>query len=117
MNNKILGEGNVAAAGSHSEFGTEKNLEALFSHLEALNQQVNKLAGLPGTLDRLTVKVEIYPKLFTGEASQIDSLRGKLRDMLRASITINPGVELHEPGVLPVFEGKAKRVVDVREQL
>jgi phenylacetate-coenzyme A ligase PaaK-like adenylate-forming protein len=38
----------------------------------------------------------------------------KIKDKLRASITINPVIELHEPGILPSFEGKGKRVVDNR---
>jgi phenylacetate-CoA ligase len=67
-----------------------------------------------GALDRLTVKVEIYPKLFLGEVSRLEALRRKIQEELRASIVITPGVELHEPGALPVFEGKAKRVVDDR---
>jgi len=70
-----------------------------------------------GTLDRLTVKVEIYPKLFLGEAAQLEVLRSKIREELRSSIVINPLVELHEPGALPTFEGKAKRVVDERPKL
>lgn len=70
-----------------------------------------------GGLDRLSVKVEIYSKMFTGDMNALDALKGRIRDKLRASITINPHVELHEPGALPVFEGKAKRVVDNREKL
>ena len=67
-----------------------------------------------GALDKLVVKVEIYSKMFMGEARQLDALKGKIKDELRTSITINPVVELHEPGFLPVSEGKAKRVVDLR---
>lgn len=70
-----------------------------------------------GTLDKLIVKVEIYSKMFKGDLSEIDSLKEKIKDELRASIVINSVVELHEPGSLPVFEGKAKRVVDMREKL
>jgi len=70
-----------------------------------------------GTLDRLTVKVEIYAKMFTGDMSELDALKKKITEKLRASITINPHVELHEPGALPHSEGKAKRVFDEREQL
>ncbi len=69
------------------------------------------------SLDRLTVMVEIYSKMFTGDASEIDSLKGRIKERLRASITINSGVEIHEPGSLPVFEGKARRVIDNREKL
>lgn len=68
-------------------------------------------------LDRLTIKVEIYSKLFTGDLSQLDQLKAKINDKLRASITINSRIELHEPGALPAFEGKAKRVVDERDKL
>jgi len=68
-------------------------------------------------LDRLTVKVEIYSKLFTGDLSQLDALKAKINDKLRASITINSRIELHEPGALPAFEGKAKRVVDERDKI
>jgi phenylacetate-CoA ligase len=65
-------------------------------------------------LDRLVVMVEIYSKLFSGDVRQLDALKGKLKDELRATIVINPVVELHEPGSLPVSEGKAKRVLDTR---
>lgn len=70
-----------------------------------------------GTLDKLIVKVEIYSKMFTGDLKQLDLLKAKLSDELRASIILHPHVELHEPGSLPVFEGKAKRVVDNRTKL
>lgn len=70
-----------------------------------------------GTLDKLVVKVEIYSKLFRGDLSEIDALRERIKEELRASIIIHPAVELHEPGSLPIFEGKAKRVVDMRVKL
>ncbi|RPJ22335.1 MAG: phenylacetate--CoA ligase, partial [Planctomycetaceae bacterium] len=78
----------------------------------ATNYQIH--VDKKGALDRLTVKVEIYPKLFLGEVARLEALRDKIREELQASITIAPAVELHEPGSLPVFEGKAKRVVDER---
>jgi phenylacetate-CoA ligase len=70
-----------------------------------------------GTLDKFIVKVEIYSKMFKGDINELDGLKSRIKDDLRASIVINPIVELHEPGSLPVFEGKAKRVVDDRIKL
>jgi len=70
-----------------------------------------------GTLDKIIVKVEIYSKLFTGDIRQLDALKAKINEELRAAIIISPIVELHEPGSLPVSEGKAKRVVDSRIKL
>jgi phenylacetate-CoA ligase len=70
-----------------------------------------------GVLDRLTVKVEVGPGVFADDSRPLNALRDRIRSKLQASISINPRVELHEPGILPVSEGKAKRVVDERSRL
>ena len=67
-----------------------------------------------GALDRLAVKTEIYAKLFTGDPRTLDDLRERIAEQLRAAILVKPTVELHEPGSLPVSEGKARRVIDLR---
>jgi phenylacetate-CoA ligase len=67
-----------------------------------------------GVLDRLTVKTEVGPDIFMDDARPLNALKEKIRKTLQASITINPKVELHESGTLPVSEGKAQRVRDSR---
>jgi phenylacetate-CoA ligase len=67
-----------------------------------------------GALDRLTVKTEVGPAIFMDDARPLNALKERIRKTLQASITISPRVELHEPGSLPVSEGKAKRVLDNR---
>jgi phenylacetate-CoA ligase len=67
-----------------------------------------------GPLDRLTVKTEVGPDIFMDDARPLNALKEKIRKTLQASITINPKVELHESGALPVSEGKAQRVRDNR---
>ncbi|MDR1788471.1 MAG: phenylacetate--CoA ligase [Treponema sp.] len=67
-----------------------------------------------GALDRLIVKLEVGPDIFMDDARPLNALREKIRRTLQAMITINPRVELVEPGTLPVSEGKAKRVQDNR---
>ena len=67
-----------------------------------------------GSLDRLAVKVEIRAAPFTGDPDALDALRERIGEALRAAILVKPSVELHEPGSLPVSEGKARRVVDLR---
>jgi phenylacetate-CoA ligase len=67
-----------------------------------------------GVLDRLTVKTEVGPDIFMDDSRPLNALREKIRRTLQALITINPRVELHEPGSLPVSDGKAKRVQDNR---
>ncbi len=67
-----------------------------------------------GALDKLTVKTEVGPAILTDDTRDLYALKHRIKEMLKASISINPQVELHEPGFLPVKEGKAVRVVDQR---
>ncbi|MFP3089166.1 phenylacetate--CoA ligase [Treponema sp. TIM-1] len=69
-----------------------------------------------GVLDRITVKTEVGPTIFMDDARPLNALKERIRKTLQASITINPRVELHESGSLPISEGKAKRVQDNRSQ-
>ncbi len=67
-----------------------------------------------GDLDKLTVQVEITPEMFADDARVINALRDRLKSEMSALITINPIIEIKQPGSLPVSEGKAKRVDDRR---
>jgi phenylacetate-CoA ligase len=67
-----------------------------------------------GVLDRLTVKTEIKAESFMDDTRPLNALKEKIRRTLQASITLNPRVELHTSGSLPVSEGKAVRVKDLR---
>ncbi|HNX90808.1 MAG TPA: phenylacetate--CoA ligase [Candidatus Omnitrophota bacterium] len=67
-------------------------------------------------LDRITIKVEIYAKLFHGSMKELEELRDQLKDELKSTMLVSADVEIHEPGSLPVYEGKAKRVIDNRSK-
>jgi phenylacetate-CoA ligase len=70
-----------------------------------------------GTLDELIVELEVGPALLSDDTRDLYALKGRLVEALKASISIKPMVEFHEPGQLPVQEGKAIRVVDERGNL
>jgi len=67
-----------------------------------------------GELDKLTVQVEITSEMFADDSRVINALRDRLKSEMSALITINPVIEIKQPGSLPVSEGKAKRVDDKR---
>ncbi|MBN1454876.1 MAG: phenylacetate--CoA ligase [Methanomicrobia archaeon] len=69
-----------------------------------------------GTLDELTVKVELYPKMFTGDLRMLRKLENDILKAIQDEIMVRPRVEFHEPGSLPRTEGKAVRVVDLRKE-
>jgi len=67
-----------------------------------------------GALDRMIVRTEVSGELFTGDLRSLEAVRCEIGNRLKTEILIHPSVELHEPGALPVSEGKAKRVLDMR---
>ncbi|MDR1506725.1 MAG: phenylacetate--CoA ligase [Treponema sp.] len=87
--------------------------EAIMAMKEVGNNYLIELEK-DGVLDRLTVKTEVTPESFMDDTRPLNALKEKIRRILQASITINPRVELHESGSLPVTEGKAVRVKDLR---
>src|SRR3989339_824014 len=65
--------------------------------------------------DELIVKVEIQKRSFDGSVDHMAGLKAEIEGKLRAELLVRPKIELHEPGSLPVSEGKAKRVIDNRK--
>ncbi|HUK38986.1 MAG TPA: phenylacetate--CoA ligase, partial [Methanomicrobiales archaeon] len=51
---------------------------------------------------------------FSGELRDLHRVQEKIASALRENLGIRTDVKLVEPGKLPRFEGKAKRVVDRR---
>ncbi|MBL8025491.1 MAG: phenylacetate--CoA ligase [Fibrobacteres bacterium] len=68
------------------------------------------------SLDKITVKTEIYPKLFSGEITDLDRVKKVIHDEIKSACLVNASIEFHEPGSLPVSQGKAVRVSDLRKE-
>ncbi|HJJ54919.1 MAG TPA: phenylacetate--CoA ligase [Methanocorpusculum sp.] len=65
-------------------------------------------------LDEITINVEMNREFFSGELSDFIRIQNKIVKTLQDTITVRAHIELVEPGSLPRFEGKAKRVIDRR---
>jgi phenylacetate-CoA ligase len=65
-------------------------------------------------LDEMTIEVEMNRNAFSGELRDLHRVQEKIAYALRETLGIRTDVKLVEPGKLPRFEGKAKRVVDRR---
>ena len=65
--------------------------------------------------DDMIVKVEVQREYFSGDLKQLEGLRKTIVNELKSDILITPRVDLVEPDSLPQTEGKAKRVIDNRE--
>jgi len=68
----------------------------------------------PGTLDDVTIKVEIRPENFSDKMSNLQTLHDRIAREVQSIIGIHANIELVKPQTLERFTGKAKRVLDRR---
>jgi phenylacetate-CoA ligase len=67
-----------------------------------------------GALDDMLVRVELNKESFSDKINDLMKIRQNVEHRLRNSLNVNVDVELVEPGSLPRFEGKSKKVIDKR---
>ena len=70
-----------------------------------------------GSLDEITVKVEMRDEVFTGELSDFKRIQSKVQRELYKELGLRTNVELVEKGTIERFVLKAKRVVDLRDEI
>jgi phenylacetate-CoA ligase len=68
-------------------------------------------------LDEMTIDVEITDEVFNGELDQLTQLKNRLLHALKERLELRTTIRLVERGSLPRFEGKAKRVIDLRKEI
>ena len=66
--------------------------------------------------DQMYVKVEVKESFFREDLKYLNNLKKTITEALKSELLVTPRVELVEPGTLPVSEGKALRVVDLRQR-
>lgn len=69
-----------------------------------------------GFIDQLTVRVEIKEEFFVEDMRALGSIQKRIAGLLRNELLVTPRIELVEPKSLPTSEGKASRVVDMRNK-
>jgi phenylacetate-CoA ligase len=67
-----------------------------------------------GALDDMLVRVELNKESFSDKINDLMRVRQMVEHRLRNALNVNADVELVEPGSLPRFEGKSKKVIDKR---
>lgn len=65
-------------------------------------------------MDELEIKVEISPEMFTDEVSKLEQLRNQISFKVKQIIGLSARITLVEPGKIERTDGKAKRIIDLR---
>ncbi|MBN2734493.1 MAG: phenylacetate--CoA ligase [Methanomicrobiaceae archaeon] len=87
---------------------------ALLGISEVSGQHFMIIVEREGTLDNMTVQVELKQESFSDKINDLMDIKRKVSHILKNSLNVSCGVEIMAPNSLPRFEGKAKRVIDRR---
>jgi phenylacetate-CoA ligase len=89
-------------------------IEHALMAIPEVGRQFQIVVDRRGALDEMLVRVELSREAFSDKINDLISIKNMVTHRLRNSLNVNVDVDLVEPGSLPRFEGKAKRVVDRR---
>ena len=90
-------------------------IEYALMSIPEVGQHFQIIVDKKGALDEMLVQVEVKREAFSDKITDLMSIRKKVEHKLRNILNVAVNVELVEPGSLPRFEGKAKRVIDRRK--
>ncbi len=91
-------------------------IESVLVNIEGLAPHYQIILYKKGFLDDIEVRVEISEGAFTDKYRDLELIEQKLKQQLYKVLSLNPKVRLVEPHSIERTEGKAKRVIDMRDK-
>jgi phenylacetate-CoA ligase len=87
-------------------------IEEIVLAVDGLGPHYEIIVERDGYADKLTVRVELAKA--TDSFAELEKISNKVRSKLRIMLSIDAKVKLESPNTLQRFEGKAKRIKDLR---
>ena len=87
-------------------------IEEVILSVEEIGPHYEIIVEREGYLDKMTIKVELLHS--TDSFSELEKISSKIKNKLRTILGLDAKVLLESPNTLQRFEGKAKRVKDLR---
>lgn len=92
-------------------------IEEVISRIRGVAPHYQIVVTREGRLDTLEVQVEVSPEVFSDTIAGLEQLEQQIGRELQATLGISARVRLVEPQTIARSEGKAKRVIDMREEV
>lgn len=90
-------------------------IESVLVRIAEVEPHYQLLVEREGTLDNLTVMVEISERLFSDEVKSLQGLERKIAHDIKETLGVSAKIKLVEPKTIQRSEGKAVRVIDNRK--
>ena len=90
-------------------------IESVIMETEGIEPYYQLVVEREGSLDTLTVMVEVNERIFSDEIKNLQTMERSLEKNMRETLGVSAEVKLVEPKSIQRSEGKAVRVVDKRK--
>jgi phenylacetate-CoA ligase len=90
-------------------------IESVLMDMEGVEPHYQLVVDREGTLDNLTVMVEVGERAFSDEVKSLQNLERTIASNIKETIGVSAKVRLVEPKTIARSEGKAVRVLDNRK--
>jgi phenylacetate-CoA ligase len=91
-------------------------IETLLLETEGLSPHYQIFIKREGKLDTMEIQVEVDEKLFNDQIKALQRLESSIQKSIKEFLGVTTKVKLVEPRSIERSLGKAKRVVDLRQQ-
>jgi len=92
-------------------------IEGVLAEIEGLEPHYQIVLERVRALDEMEVWVEVPAELFQGGVGSLRQMEDRIAERMRSVLGLAPRIRLVEPRSLQRFEGKARRVIDKRDQV
>lgn len=90
-------------------------IEGVLVSIPEIGPHYNIIVKKRGYLDEIEILVELANNALVDDFTALENLQGHIRHQLRNILSIDAKVRLVQPRTLERYEGKAKRIVDLRQ--
>ncbi|MDD3244080.1 MAG: phenylacetate--CoA ligase [Eubacteriales bacterium] len=91
-------------------------IEEVLSKFPALGANYEIIVSRDGYLDKMEIKAELVDASLLERFAELEGLTRSVHDQLKAALLLDAKIRLVQPQSLKRFEGKAKRVTDLRNE-
>jgi len=91
-------------------------IEQVLTGIEGVAPHYQVILGKKGSMDTVSVNVEVAPDTDFDEIRELEALQRRVRAEIESALAVSIAVKLVEPKSIARSEGKAQRVVDLRSE-
>jgi phenylacetate-CoA ligase len=90
-------------------------IESVIMETDGIEPHYQLVVEREGTMDNLTVMVEVNERIFSDEVKELQNMERRLEQNIKELLGVSARVKLVEPKSIQRTEGKAVRVIDKRK--